>query len=74
MQNWLMQYQAVANAYLQQAQGIINSLVSVIATATTAENELIYIEQLPCIMTQKQYDDYRAQRIEEQAQRPGWRR
>lgn len=70
VQNWLMQYQAVANAYLQQAQGIINSLVSVIATATTAENELIYIEQLPCIMTQKQYDDYRAQRIEEQLRGP----
>lgn len=64
--NWLMQYQAVANAHLQQLQGAINSLVTAISTASATEEEFLLYEKLPVIMTQKQYDEIRAQRIEEQ--------
>lgn len=66
--HWIMQYQAVANAYFQQVQGTINSLVSTITTAEAAENEYIMLEKLPLIMTEKQYTDYRKRRIEEQLQ------
>lgn len=66
LQNWLMQNQAVANAYLQRLQGDIANFMTVIQAAEAAENEYAYIERLPRIMTQKQYDEYRAKRIEEQ--------
>lgn len=71
VQSWVVQYQAVSNAYLQQAQAIINSLVSTIATAEAAENELVMLEQLPLVMTQKQYDEYRERRIREQLDNGG---
>ena len=64
--NWLMQYQAVANAHLQQLQGNINALVTSIATSAAAEEEILLYGKLPVIMTQQQYDDLVAKRIEEQ--------
>lgn len=71
VQSWVVQYQAVSNAYLQQVQAIINSLVATISTAEAAENELQTLEKLPCIMTQKQYDEYRERRIREQLDNGG---
>lgn len=66
LHHWLMQYHAVANAFLQQLQGDINALVATINTATAAEEELLLYQQLPVIMTQKQYDEYVTGQIEKQ--------
>lgn len=65
LQNWIKQYQAVANAYFQRFQSSINEFISVVRATETAENQYRYIEGLPRIMTQKQYDDLKAKRIEE---------
>ena len=65
LQNWIKQYQAVANAYFQRFQSSINEFISVVRAAETAESEYRYIERLPRIMTQKQYDALKAKRIEE---------
>lgn len=65
LQNWIRQYQAVANAYFQRYQSCINEFVSDLKAAQTAENENRYIERLPRIMTQKQYEELKAKRIEE---------
>lgn len=66
LHNWLMQYQAVAIAYYQQVDGEINRYLGTVTTAYAVEKEYKYIEKLPTIMTQKQYDEVRAKRIEEQ--------
>lgn len=65
LQNWIKQYQAVANAYFQRFQSSINEFIAVVRSAETAESEYRYIERLPRIMTQKQYDALKAKRIEE---------
>lgn len=65
LQNWIMQYQAVANANLQRFQSCFHELMSVHNAAESAENEYRYIEQLPRIMTAKQYEELKARRIEE---------
>lgn len=65
LQNWIKQYQAVANAYFQRFQSSINEFIAVVRAAETAESEYRYIERLPRIMTQKQYDALKAKRIEE---------
>lgn len=65
LQEWIRQYQAVANAHLQRAQSCFNELLSVHNAAESAENEYRYIEQLPRIMTAKQYEELKARRIEE---------
>lgn len=65
LQNWIKQYQAVANAYFQRFQSSINEFIAVVRAAETAESEYRYIERLPRIVTQKQYDALKAKRIEE---------
>ncbi len=65
LQNWIKQYQAVANAYFQRFQSSINEFIAAVRSAETAESEYRYIERLPRIMTQKQYDALKAKRIEE---------
>ena len=71
LQSWLMQYQAVANAHYQRLQGDITSLISLYSTARAAEETSKHIESLPAIMTQQQYDEIRARRIEEQLAEKG---
>jgi len=66
LNNWISQNNAVARAYYEQARGEVNRLLTILSTAHATEDEYQYIEKLPAIMTQKQYDDIRAQRIEEQ--------
>lgn len=66
LQNWTKQYQAVANAYFQRFQSCVNEFISVHNAAESAENENRYIERLPRIVTQKQYEELKAKRIEEQ--------
>lgn len=65
LQNWIKQYQAVANAYFQRFQSSINEFISIVRAAETAENEYRYIERLPRIFTKKQYNALKAKRIEE---------
>jgi hypothetical protein len=57
LNNWLTQYQAVASAYYQQADGAINRLLEIMTTINAIEDEYKYIEKLPATMTQKQYED-----------------
>ena len=66
LNNWISQNHAIATARYEQVRGEINRLLLIISTATAAEDEYKYIEQLPAIMTQKQYDEIRAWKIEEQ--------
>lgn len=66
LQNWTKQYQAVANAYFQRFQSCVNEFISIHNAAEGAENENRYIERLPRIITQKQYEELKAKRIEEQ--------
>lgn len=66
LQNWIMQYQAVANANLQRFNSCFNEFVSIHNVTESAENEYRYIERLPRIITQKQYEELKAKRIEEQ--------
>lgn len=66
LNNWISQNHAIATARYEQVRGEINRLLLIISTAAAAEDEYKYIEKLPAIMTQKQYDEIRAKRIEEQ--------
>ena len=60
LQHWISQTQAVANAYYQRLQGEINAIVGIVTTAKAVEIESEYIQRLPALMTQKQYDDFKA--------------
>ena len=61
---WLSIRYNIAQTQLQQAQLQYRTLAGYVTDATLAEDVYSYIEQLPAIMTQKQYDDTRAERIE----------
>ena len=61
---WLSIRYNIAQTQLQQAQLQYRTLVGYITDATLAEDVYRYIEQLPAIMTQKQYEDTKAERIE----------
>lgn len=65
LEHWIKQYQAVANAYFQRFQSSINEYIAIVGAAEAAESEYHYIERLPRIMTQKQYEALKAKRIEE---------
>ena len=62
---WLSIRYNIAQTQLQQAQLQYRTLVGYITDATLAEDVYRYIEQLPAIMTQKQYEDTKARSIEE---------
>lgn len=61
---WLSIRYNIAQTQLQQAQLQYRTLVGYITDAILAEDVYHYIEKLPAIMTQKQYDDTKAERIE----------
>lgn len=63
---WLSIRYNVAQTQLQQAQLQYRTLAGYITDAILAEDVYSYIEQLPAIMTQKQYETFRAERIEAQ--------
>lgn len=63
---WLSLHYNIAQTQLQQAQLQFRTLIDYVAQATLAEDVYSYMEQLPAIMTQKQYDEIRAKRIEAQ--------
>ena len=56
---WLSIRYNIAQTQLQQAQLQYRTLVGYITDATLAEDVYRYIEQLPAIMTEKQYRDAR---------------
>lgn len=60
---WLSIRYNIAQTHLQQAQLRYRELVGYITDATLAEDVYRYIEQLPAIMTQKQYEDTKAESI-----------
>ncbi len=62
---WLSIRYNIAQTQLQQAQLQYRTLAGYITDATLAEDVYHYIEQLPAIMTQKQYEDTKAKSIEE---------
>lgn len=62
---WLSIRYNIAQTQLQQAQLQYRTLAQYLTDAIFAEDVYSYIEQLPAIMTQKQYDDIRAERIED---------
>lgn len=53
---WLLIKYNIAQTQIQQAQLQYRTLESLITTAILAEDIYKYVEQLPAIMTQKQYD------------------
>lgn len=61
---WLSIRFNIAQTQLQQAQLQYRTLVGYVTDATLAEDVYRYVEQLPAIMTQKQYEETRAERLE----------
>lgn len=61
---WLSIKYNIAQTQLQQAQLQYNILEEYLTQAILTEDVFRYVEQLPIIMTQKQYDDFKAERIE----------
>lgn len=66
LQSWITQYHAVANVYYQSFVGAYREFKGIHGIIDAAESETRYIEKLPRIMTQSQYEAFRARRIEEQ--------
>lgn len=62
---WISNTSQIAISQHQQAQLQFNQILHVINTAYTAENVYHYIEQLPLIMTEKQYKDTVKRRTKE---------
>lgn len=62
---WLSLKYNIAQTQIQQAQLQYRTLEGFITTAILAEDVYRYVEQLPAIMTQKQYDEAREKGIEE---------
>lgn len=63
---WLTVRYNIAQSYEQQAQLQYRTLEGYIERAMLAEDVYSYIEKLPAIMTQTQYDAIKAERIEAQ--------
>lgn len=60
---WISIRYNIAQTQLQQAQLQYRTLAGYITDATLAEDVYRYIEQLPAIMTQKQYEDTKAESV-----------
>lgn len=63
--NWVSNTSQVALAQEQQAQLQFYRLWTIISNAITAEDIYSYIEELPCIMTEKQYKETVEKRTQE---------
>lgn len=61
---WVVVAFNIAQGQLQQAQVQFRTLEGYITKAMIAEDVFIYASQLPYIITQKQYDDLKAERLE----------
>jgi hypothetical protein len=65
LQSWLQRTQPIAQYFALRLQYEIAQLNTMLNISTDIDEESIKAEQHPLIMTQKQYDEYRAARIEE---------
>ena len=61
---WLKARPAITNGYYMNGQNDFITLRSYIMQALFAEDVYRYVEQLPAIMTQKQFDELKAERVE----------
>lgn len=61
---WLRARPAIANGYYMNGQNDYATIHNYIMQALFAEDVYCYVEQLPVIMTQKQFDELKAERVE----------
>lgn len=66
LNNFLQQFQGITLSYENQVEYTVTRLISILMTADTIETAKDYIAELPIIMTEKQYKDFREKRIHEQ--------
>lgn len=62
---WIAVQFNTMQTHMQQAQLQYRTLEGIISTALLSENIYQYKERLPIIVTQKQYDDMKAEKVEE---------
>ena len=61
---WLKSRPAITNGYYMNGQADFATIRNYITQALFAEDVYKYVEQLPAIMTQKQFDELKADRVE----------
>lgn len=61
---WLKARPAITNGYYMNGQNDFATIRNYIMQALFAEDVYRYVEQLPAIMTQKQFDELKAERVE----------
>lgn len=61
---WLKSRPAITNGYYMNGQADFATIRNYITQALFAEDVYKYVEQLPAIMTQKQFDELKAERVE----------
>lgn len=61
---WLKSRPAITNGYYMNGQNDFATIRNYIMQALFAEDVYRYVEQLPAIMTQKQFDELKAERVE----------
>ena len=61
---WLKARPAITNGYYMDGQNDLATIRNYIMQALFAEDVYSYVEQLPAIMTQKQFDELKADRVE----------
>lgn len=62
--DWLKSRPAIVNSYFMNGQNDYSTIRNYILQALFAEDVYRYVEQLPAIMTQKQFDELKAERVE----------
>lgn len=65
LNNFIQQYNSFALAHVQQLDGNIKELLHILVTAEAVEETRSYIAQMPVIMTEKQYSDFKEKKIQE---------
>ena len=63
--SWIRRRPAIASGFYLNGQSDYLRIENALMQANFAEEIYIYMEQLPAIMTEKEYDEIRAKRIEE---------
>lgn len=66
LHEWIVLVFNIAQGQLQQAQVQFRTLQGLIGKAMVAEDVFRYASELPCIVTQKQYEDMRKEGLERQ--------
>ena len=66
LNNFLQQFQGITLSYENQVEYSVARIISTLITADTIESAKEYIAELPIIMTEKQFKEFREKRIHEQ--------